>query len=254
MTGATSRTPVAPLVEVFSSIQGEGAYVGELQSFVRLAGCPLRCRYCDSESTWYAQPTWRIQCRPQSVERSNPATVADVLEALAAVEGDGGVRTVSLTGGEPLLHPEFLEALTPQLRSEGRRVHLETAGVHAEALRRLLACLDHVSADVKLASTLESGEFAGAHRRFFAACAETGVDLCVKCVVTPAVPDFEFDRAVELVAEAAPGALFIVQPVTPCRLEGVPVPSARIEGLAARAARRLRTRVVPQVHAFLGIP
>jgi len=42
----------APLIEVFSSIQGEGRYVGQPQVFLRLAGCPLRCRWCDTPRSW----------------------------------------------------------------------------------------------------------------------------------------------------------------------------------------------------------
>jgi hypothetical protein len=40
-------SPRAPLLEVFASIQGVGRYTGEAQVFLRLAGCPLRCRYCE---------------------------------------------------------------------------------------------------------------------------------------------------------------------------------------------------------------
>ena len=42
----------APVMEVFASIQGEGRYAGEPQVFVRLHGCPLRCRYCDTPGSW----------------------------------------------------------------------------------------------------------------------------------------------------------------------------------------------------------
>ena len=40
----------AHLVEVFSSFQGEGLYVGQRQLFIRFAGCNLRCRFCDTEA------------------------------------------------------------------------------------------------------------------------------------------------------------------------------------------------------------
>ena len=42
----SETTTHVPVMEVFASIQGEGAYVGEPQVFVRLRGCPLRCAYC----------------------------------------------------------------------------------------------------------------------------------------------------------------------------------------------------------------
>ena len=49
----SSPTPVtAPVMEVFCSIQGEGLWVGQPQTFLRLRGCPLRCRYCDTPGSW----------------------------------------------------------------------------------------------------------------------------------------------------------------------------------------------------------
>ena len=41
----------APIVEIFSSIQGEGLLVGRRQIFVRFAGCNLDCNYCDTEDS-----------------------------------------------------------------------------------------------------------------------------------------------------------------------------------------------------------
>src|SRR5881227_32508 len=50
-TGNGNNGPKARLVEVFSSIQGEGILVGHRQVFVRTYGCNLRCTYCDSPET-----------------------------------------------------------------------------------------------------------------------------------------------------------------------------------------------------------
>jgi len=222
---------------------------------VRLADCPLRCRYCDSESTWTSTPAWRVAAPAGLSERANPASVDDALAAVAAVEAGEAPRPVSITGGEPLVHAEFVKALAVALRAQGRRVHLETAGVHARELERVLPNLDHVSADFKLGSTMEVGDFREAHRRFLEACARARVDACVKCVVTPSVADAELDEAVAIVAAIDPATLFIVQPVTPMRRETAPIDAARVDALVARARAKLRNvRVIPQVHRAMGRP
>src|SRR4030095_16410788 len=59
----------------------------------------------------------------------------------------GAPRTVSVTGGEPLMWPDFLLGLKSMLSP--RRVHLETAGAHPKTLARVIDAFDHVSLDLK---------------------------------------------------------------------------------------------------------
>ncbi|MEM7519198.1 MAG: hypothetical protein AAF368_20015, partial [Planctomycetota bacterium] len=56
MTPALSSATLAPVLEVFASIQGVGSFVGEPQVFLRLRGCQLRCRYCDTPGSWELTP------------------------------------------------------------------------------------------------------------------------------------------------------------------------------------------------------
>lgn len=253
--GHAAGRDAAPLVEIFASLQGEGAFAGELQLFVRFAGCPLRCNYCDSEHTWFAGPGWDLHL-PDGTCRNftNPATLAQIVDAVALLDGTGPARTVSITGGEPLVHAEFLQKLLPALRARGHRVHLETAGVHARELQQIIALVDHVSADYKLKSTMETGDFEGAHGRFLAICHDAGVDTAVKCIITDEVTDLEFDRAVGVVADLNADWLFVVQPATPMRhVANAPAP-ARVERLTRRAMGRLRrVRVLPQIHRLMGL-
>jgi len=246
----------APLVEVFASIQGEGAYVGQPQTFLRLAGCPFRCRYCDSEPTWEAEEYWRLALPDGDRRERNPVTVTQAIEAIEEVERAAGLtpQTVSVTGGEPLVHAEFLEELCPALRAQGRRVHLETAGVHFSALEPLLAHLDHVSADLKLDSTMETGSFGEAHRRFYELCADRAADWCVKCVLTPRVSPAELDTALATLQALAPGVALFLQPVTPMRLEQEGMTAAALAALTELARRRFPgVRMIPQTHRALGL-
>lgn len=99
----------AQLLEVFSSIQGEGGLIGYRQVFVRMAGCNLDCKYCDTDFS--PQDYCRIEDAPGSGQfRNVPNPVA--LEVLAGIidqwveRSPGMHHSISLTGGEPLLQGE----------------------------------------------------------------------------------------------------------------------------------------------------
>lgn len=96
------------LTEIFISLQGEGTRAGRPCVLVRLAGCNLRCRWCD---TRYA------------FDEGTPTTVQAVLDRVAELH----CPLVELTGGEPLLQPDSLELLR-RLADAGYEVLLETSG------------------------------------------------------------------------------------------------------------------------------
>ncbi|MCP4067919.1 MAG: 7-carboxy-7-deazaguanine synthase QueE, partial [Phycisphaeraceae bacterium] len=149
----------ASLVEVFSSAQGEGPEIGRSTVFVRFGGCDLRCRWCDSPQTWRPVGRWRIETAPGSEvfeERTNPADCADLVETIDALAPMPSTWT-SLTGGEPLLQAEAIEAIATGLAARGRRIYLETHGLHAEVLSRFVDAIDLVSMDWKLASDVQPG-------------------------------------------------------------------------------------------------
>jgi 7-carboxy-7-deazaguanine synthase len=99
--------------EVYTSLQGEGTRAGVLCTFVRLTGCHLRCRYCDTEHAFEAGTL-----RP----------VDDVVAEVAAA----GAPLVQLTGGEPLLQPAAFTLITT-LCDAGHEVVIETSGAVSTA-------------------------------------------------------------------------------------------------------------------------
>jgi 7-carboxy-7-deazaguanine synthase len=98
------------VAELFRSVQGEGFLTGTPSTFVRVAGCNLRCWFCD---TPYA--SWHPEGEKMSIDE-----IVDRVEAL-------GEHHVVLTGGEPLLFQEMV-ALTTRLHDQGRHITIETAG------------------------------------------------------------------------------------------------------------------------------
>lgn len=123
------------IAEIFTSIQGEGSWVGIPSTFVRVSGCNLRCVWCD---TPYA--SWN----PEGPVRR----VDDLLGEIA----QRGVRHVVVTGGEPMLF-DATEALCEGLRARGHVITIETAGTAFRAL----PC-DLMSISPKLANSAPPGE------------------------------------------------------------------------------------------------
>lgn len=262
MTDSSSRA--ASLVEVFSSAQGEGPEVGRTTVFVRFGGCDLRCRWCDSPGTWRPTALCRVEKEPgggRFREVSNPIepeTVADWVDALAPRQS----TWVSLTGGEPLLQPEALEAVIGALVARGRRVYLETHGLHSEALARFVDRVDLVSMDWKLSSEVSwapraaaavAGDFHAAHQRFLRV-ALAAKAVYVKVVLTPDTSDEEFDAMLDRIQAVSPEIPLVLQPVTPMGGVKARPEAEQLLVWLARAEERLSdVRLIPQTHPIYGV-
>jgi 7-carboxy-7-deazaguanine synthase len=105
------RPPTLKTIEVFASVQGEGLRQGEPTIFVRLAGCNLRCAFCDTKFAW---------------GRGHVRTVGQIAAAVQAIWRDFPARWVCLTGGEPLA--QDIGPLLRQLRKAGLAIQVETNG------------------------------------------------------------------------------------------------------------------------------
>jgi 7-carboxy-7-deazaguanine synthase len=251
-----AQTPTSiRLVEVFSSIQGEGILVGRRQVFVRTYGCNIRCTYCDSPETLKESGspaqcrierragTWEFESAP------NPVGAYELTQIVQSYLNEPH-HSLSITGGEPLLHARFLEKWLPDVRSLGLKVFLETNGLLTDHLKRVVHLLDYVSMDFKppSATGLEAETTWNRHREFLAAAHSNG-SCCVygKLVVTPSTTDGELDSVLDVVESVDRATPLILQPVTPCGYEASPVAPARLMELQTRASRHLDdVRVIPQ--------
>jgi len=251
------------LIEVFSSVQGEGPELGTSTLFVRFGECDLRCAWCDTPHSWHKAARCRFELERGSgkfEERENPVPIEALAAAAERLEL-GRHRWVSLTGGEPLLQPEALAAAAKALGGRGAGLWLETHGLHAEALRSVLPQLEVVAMDWKLASDVRRAsdpkrgavaDFHDAHEAFLAV-ARAAPTVHVKLVVTPASGDAEIEEALRRVARTHPGACLVLQPVTPFASVKQRPSAARLLALERLASQHLSdVRVIPQVHPLLG--
>jgi len=127
------------IIEIYKSLQGESSYTGLPCAFVRLAGCNLRCTWCDSEYTFKGGKRMTLEEVQDEVHRLLP---------------DGGL--VEVTGGEPLLQEREVIPLMERLLTSGYTVLLETSG------ERPLHCVPSQVVkivDVKCPDSGEGGTF-----------------------------------------------------------------------------------------------
>lgn len=241
------------LAELFCSHQGEGPHVGRLHLFVRLAGCRVGCRYCDTPDALRAGQEYEVRAPGGATEvRANPvdgAALAREVERLAS--SCPPLHAVAVTGGEPLEQVDFLSDFLPRVRLP---VLLETAGVHPAELERVVEHVAIVSMDLKLPSVARTAPAFDEHQRFLA-IARRAPEVYVKVVVSPRLDPAEWRAACSLAAATWPDVPFFVQPETD-RQGHLTVDHPFLFDLAATAARLglSDVRVLPQVHKFLAAP
>ena len=254
----TADSPKARLIEIFSAIQGEGLNVGTRQIFIRFAICDLRCNFCDSAHTWGAPAVCQIEKTPGLRDfetHANPVLMPDLLAWVARQNLPGLHDSISLTGGEPLLHAPFLAAVLPELRLlTNLPIYLESGGHRPEQLAMILPYLDLVGMDIKLPSV--SGEsYWEAHQEFLKLCYYSGVEVFIKIIVSHETNVKELVQTGELVAAINTSIPIFLQPVTPIvgkELIVAPAPDQVLEwqGLMKRFVKQVR--VVPQTHKMIG--
>ncbi len=237
----------ANVIEIFSSVQGEGKYLGCRQIFVRLADCNLNCAYCDTN---FARADFcKVETFVGSMnfrEEKNPLDAAQVAEVIKTFASEVPTQAVSFTGGEPLLHWQFIGEVARSVKNLGVKIFLETNGTLYNEFEKISDAVDIVSMDIKLGQNL----FA-LHEKFLRAAQKK--DLYVKIVVTGETPRKEFLAAVELIAGVDREILLILQPVTP--VKGIRAATAeKILSLQADALRILKNvRVIPQTHKVINL-
>ncbi len=244
------------MVEIFSSIQGEGLLVGLRQLFLRFHACNLACAYCDTAAAKHSQiPEFCIiektPGRRDFINGKNPITLEHVLAIMHSWQrGWPGLHhSVSLTGGEPLLQVKILKEWLPALRDQ-LPIYLETNGVMHNALLEIIDLLDFISMDIKLPSTSGHSGFWEEHRLFMQISAQKNV--FVKIVIGEETQEWEIMKTCEIISSVNRHIPLILQPRTlgDGKIGIKPLQTLQLQEIACSFLKE--TRIIPQTHIFSG--
>lgn len=182
----------AKISEIFTSIQGEGPYLGQRQTFLRFYGCNLACKFCDTKQEHFFQYT----CE----------------QLLNIIKKQAHAQILSITGGEPLLQAQFLQQFLPDLKKEKFRIYLETNGTLVKELISLIDFVDIIAMDFKLPSSTGERSYFREHEEFLRLAA--GREVFVKAVITDSTTLTDIKTAVEIIAKIDKAIIFVLQPDT----------------------------------------
>lgn len=238
----------AYISEIFNSIQGEGPYVGMRQVFVRFEQCQLHCGYCDTPQTRNISGSCRIEKIPGSGDfeiRKNSLEKEDVEEIIRRLWSPS-TRHISLTGGEPLIHADFIKTLEIE-----KPLYLETNSGFPENARKIKDIISIASCDIKLPehdSTEHYDELLKNELKTISIFNETA-ETFVKVIVLPETTEESLSSAINGIADIDRNIPLVLQPVTAKRT----VQPGFLLKLMDFAGKKLKdVRAIPQTHKILG--
>lgn len=211
--------------EIFTSIQGEGPYVGQKHIFVRFCRCNLNCKYCDTDFDI------------KNSKKYSPFALFDLLKNIDA-------DTISFTGGEPLMELEFLEEFLKEYKNKlNKKIYLETNGVLYKNLEKIIDFIDIISMDIKLksASGMENFE---ENEKFLDIASKK--EVFIKIVFDKNIKDEEIIKTASIAKKH--DSLIILQPKMPMDKD------TDIEKIFNKFYKHYKNiRLIPQVHKFLNL-
>ncbi|MDI6606138.1 MAG: 7-carboxy-7-deazaguanine synthase QueE [Candidatus Omnitrophota bacterium] len=216
--------------EVFSSVQGEGLYLGARQLFVRFYGCNLQCRFCDTKIDSF------IEYEPE--------------ELFAEIKlYEKNFHSLAFTGGEPLLQKDFLKEVLRSAKGGRYRIYLETNATLPAELKAVIEYVDIVAMDIKLPTSTGLSGFWQAHGEFLKIASEK--EVFIKTVISSLTRQEDLEQALNLLYNINRSSILVLQP------DGNEEPGALEEKLESFKnlcrGRKITACVIPQMQKIIGV-
>ena len=229
----------APIIEIFSSFQGEGLLIGERQIFVRFAGCNLNCNYCDTDDS-KSERSGTLMTPQEVTEEINRLLTPDC-------------KTISFTGGEPSLYPDFISEVS---KNFNLNIMLETNGTLPDNID-LIEKLNMVSLDIKLPEHFD-GDF---NQEIFLNEIKSvnllmakSINVYCKVVILPSTKIKSFKEVVEKLSEnisSKSNLKIIIQPSSPLG-EWKDI-NFKLFEFSEVVGQYFEVSTIPQIHKILDI-
>ncbi len=239
------------LYEIFSSFQGEGLFAGRRQIFVRFAGCNLNCNYCDTPKSRVENvPQCRIEKVPGTgrfISISNPLSDKKTLELIKNLETPD-LHSISLTGGEPLLHTDFIKKI------RNYDLYLESNGTLPDEAKKIARHIKYSAIDIKLPE-----HDAGTWEDIFESELETLETLnkksltFAKVVILSNTTKRTISMISRAIADIDDRIGMVLQPVTPNKKVKRGPSIKKVMSLSETAGMHLDVTVMPQMHKHFGV-
>ena len=233
------------LFEIFTSLEGEGILYGTKTLFVRLAGCPFKCFYCDT---------------PEALPMDS-GTEYDVKEACKMIEENLEPNTykVNFTGGDPLVQSDALAEMAKFVQSKNIPTYIESSCYDSKKFSKVIPFIDFIKIEFKT----KDSEFVDSEHypqliQNAIECLKNSVELkkhtYIKIVVSAKTNENDFKELLEQIFQAISKediSGFIIQPTY-----GIEEPSLelllKLYDLVIPYYHEVR--VVPQLHKIIGAP
>lgn len=212
--------------EIFTSIQGEGPYVGQKHIFVRFCKCNLNCAYCDTDFN------------SQNAKDYN-------IDDLALNLADNDTEVISFTGGEPLLELDFLKEFLSEYKSKlNKKIYLETNGTLYKNLAQIIDYIDIISMDIKLESATGQKNLFFENEEFLKIAQKK--ETFIKVVFDENISDDEIEKTTTLAKKY--NTLLILQPKMPINK------GFDLDNIYNKFYKKYKNiRLIPQVHKYLNL-